>query len=263
MKAILTDVAKCTGCEKCVAACAKEHGQPPATSPQRWTLDDGLSADRFTSIVRRDRSYVRKQCRHCVEPACASACPVGALRKTAEGAVVYDSSKCLGCRYCMMACPYGIPRYAWASAVPYVRKCDLCRDRRVTQGRQPACTEACPAKATVFGDRDALLAEARRRVQEAPATYQPRVWGESDAGGTCVLYVAPISLDFLDVGGKPQPGPLPRLTAPAMAAVPPVFVGTGAVLASLHWIFGRRRKLAAAPEAHPDRAPDDSKEDAP
>ncbi len=263
MKAILTDVTKCIGCEKCVAACAAENKLPAATSPQRWTLDDGLSADRFTSVLRRDGGYVRKQCRHCAEPACASACPVGALRKTPEGPVVYDASKCLGCRYCMMACPFGIPRYAWASAVPYVRKCTMCYANRLKEGRQPACTEACPEKATIFGEREALLDEAHRRLRDAPSKYQQQVWGEADAGGTSVLYVSPIPLDFLDIGGRQQARALPRLTAPAMEAVPPVFVGMGAVMGSLYWIIGRRKKLAAGEHPQGDQGHGGSKEKKP
>ncbi|HEY3359231.1 MAG TPA: 4Fe-4S dicluster domain-containing protein [Polyangia bacterium] len=254
MKAILTDVSKCIGCEQCVAACAAEH-RLPAVIPARWTEGDGLSAQRFTAVVRKGGSYVRKQCRHCVAPACVSACPVGALRKTADGPVVYDAGKCLGCRYCMMACPYGIPRYDWASAAPTVRKCTMCAATRLEAGRPPACTEACPTKATIFGERDALLAEAHRRIREAPGKYQPRVCGETDVGGTCVLYVAPIPLEFLSLGQCQEGRVLPTLTATAMAAVPPVFVTVGALMGGLYWIIDRRRKLAGAPAPLPP-APD-------
>ena len=248
MKAILTDVSKCIGCEKCVAACVVENRLADSVS-YRWTSGDGLSAERFTAVVHRGASYVRKQCRHCVEPACVSACPVGALRRTPEGPVVCDRSKCLGCRYCMMACPFGIPRYEWAAAVPYVRKCTMCYASRVTHGRQPACTEACPTQATVFGERDALLAEAHRRIAAAPGTYRPRVCGEADVGGTCVLYVSPIDLEFLSLGRCQEGRVLPRLTMTAMAAVPPAFVGMGAIMGGLYWIIGRRQKLMAAPPA--------------
>jgi len=261
MKAILTDVTKCIGCEKCVAACASENRLPPPV-PARWSSDDGLSADRFTSVVRREGAYVRKQCRHCLEPACASACPVGALHRSAAGPVVYDKGRCLGCRYCMMACPFGIPRYEWASAVPYVRKCTMCYESRLAQGRQPACTEACPTQATLFGDRDRLLAEAHRRLREIPGKYRPLVFGESDVGGTSVIYLSPIALDFLGLGGGRDSRPLPGLTATAMAAVPPVFVGVGAVLGAVRWIIGRRMKLTAV--GSPDEQEQDgSREKAP
>ncbi len=249
MRAILTDVTKCIGCEKCVAACVTENKLSPAL-PARWTRDDGLSAERFTAIERKGTNNVRKQCRHCLEPACASACPVGALHKTPEGPVVYDGSKCLGCRYCMMACPFGIPRYQWGSTVPYVRKCTMCHENRVKQGRQPACTEACPTQATIFGERTELLAEAHRRLGADPARYQPVVWGETDVGGTSVLYLSPIPLDFLGVGRVQHERALPELTVTAMEAVPPVFVGVGAVLTGVRWIIGRRMKLADGTPPH-------------
>jgi formate dehydrogenase iron-sulfur subunit len=240
--AILTDTTKCNGCHQCVAACKKENNLP-LDLPRRWDLDDGLSARNWTSIVEGPKqSLVRKQCRHCLEPACASACPVGALHKTAIGAVVYDSHKCLGCRYCMMACPYGIPRYEWQAAVPYVEKCILCY-QRIIAGRQPACTEACPTKATIFGDRDELLAEAHRRIRENPGVYVNTVWGEHDVGGTSVLYISNVDLSFLTGGHSPGTRPLPATTSLAMEAVPFTFCGVLAFMAGVRWIIDRRIKL--------------------
>lgn len=136
--AILTDVSKCIGCRECVLAC-KEQNHLERDLPRRWDRDDGLSARNWTSIIERESGhFVRKQCRHCLEPACAEACPVGALYKTPEGPVIYISDKCLGCRYCMMACPYGIPRYDWDQKVPYVRKCILCFDLLKKENSLPA-----------------------------------------------------------------------------------------------------------------------------
>jgi len=258
MKAILTDVTLCVGCEKCVAACKDENDLGPDV-PFRWLVDDGLSADRFTSILKKDGYYVRKQCRHCLEPACVSACPVGALEKTPEGAVVYDGDKCLGCRYCMMACPFGIPRYEWESAVPYVRKCTLCWEARVKDGKQPACTEACPEKATIFGDRDELLAEAHRRIKENPGKYLDKVNGETEVGGTNVLYLSPVELDMLSLGNRLGDRPMPSLTRAAMQAVPPAFVGMGAVMGSIWWVIERRNRLRAEanpPEVEPVKVSD-------
>ena len=167
-KAILTDTTLCIGCEKCVEACRREN-KLGEDKPRPWKMRiDDLSATRYTTIVRRPGSrFVRQQCRHCRQPACVSACLVGALQKTPEGPVIYDPDRCIGCRYCMMACPYGIPRYDWDKPVPYVRKCTLCY-ARLGQGREPACVEACPTKATIFGARDDLLAEAHRRIRRNP-----------------------------------------------------------------------------------------------
>ncbi len=123
--AILTDTTLCIGCRECVIAC-KEINHLDRDIPRRWALEDGLSARNWTSILEREGRFVRKQCRHCLEPACASACPVQALKKTDIGVVAYDPGRCLGCRYCMLACPFGIPRYDWDRTVPYVRKCILC-----------------------------------------------------------------------------------------------------------------------------------------
>ncbi len=253
MKAILTDVTKCIGCERCVEACrvANDLG---TVLPFRWLLDDGLSAVRWCSVLRKDGKFVRKQCMHCIQPACVSACPVGALQKTGEGPVTYDSDKCLGCRYCMMSCPFGIPRYDWESAVPYVRKCQMCFQDRVSKGVQPGCTAACPVGATIFGERDELLAEAKKRIAEAPDRYLPTVFGEHEVGGTCVLYLAPMQLDLLTLGNKLDERPMPARTATAMGAVPPVFVTMGALMTGIYWVIERRIRMQhekAAKEGRP------------
>ena len=240
--AILTDVTKCIGCQECVAACKSTNGLA-VDVPRRWHKNDGLSAGNWTSIIEKpDKHYIRKQCRHCLEPACASVCPVGALHQTPEGAVVYDSDKCLGCRYCMMACPYGIPRYDWEEPVPYIRKCIFCYEK-LEKGQQPACTEVCPKEATIFGERDKLLAEAHRRIQDNPGKYVDKVWGEHEVGGTSVLYISDINLDFLAYQTNPGQTPLPTTTELAMKSVPFAFVGMGGVMYGLNWIIRRRMEL--------------------
>ncbi len=241
-KAILTDITKCIGCLECAAACKSENDLE-LDIPRIWHKGDGLSSQNWTAILQReDKHYIRKQCRHCIEPACASACPVSALHTTSEGAVIYDSDKCLGCRYCMMACPFGIPRYDWEEPVPYIRKCILCHPR-LQKGQQPACTEACPTEATIFGDRDELLAEAHRRIKDNPDKYINHVWGEEEVGGTSVLYISDIDLSFLSYLSKTGTKPLPQTTATAMNAVPFTFVGMGAAMLGLNWIIKRRNKL--------------------
>ncbi len=242
MIAILTDVTKCIGCFQCVDACAQVNNlEPDIPAPQDST--DGLSARRWTTILEQPAGhYVRKQCRHCLEPACVSACPVGAMRKTAEGPVIYDSSICLGCRYCMMACPYGIPRYQWHSLAPVVRKCTFCYER-LQAGKLPACVEICPEQATIFGERDELLAEAHGRLQAEPDKYVQQVYGEYEVGGTSVLYVSDVPLDFLGYRGSPGQEALPDLTQAALNMVPPVAVGMTALMAGIYWVIERRMKM--------------------
>jgi len=240
MKGILTDITKCIGCFECVKACKKTYILP-CDYPREWTQYDGLSALNWTSVlVKPDKHYVRKQCRHCIDPACVSVCPVGALKKTKEGPVVYNNDICMGCRYCMMACPYGIPRYDWDEPVPYIRKCIMCYDR-IKNGEQPACTAACPTQATIFGEREELLKIARKRIAKNPGKYyEDRIWGEHEVGGTAVLYLSDIDLSFLSYGKRYKEEPLPHTTKHAMNGVVPAFLGMGATMVGLHWVIGRR-----------------------
>jgi len=158
--------------------------------------------------------------------------------------VIYDRDRCMGCRYCLVACPYGIPRYEWDKAVPLVRKCTMCY-HRLQEGKQPACVEACPEHATVFGSRPDLLLEAHRRVNADPAQYVQRVYGEHEVGGTSVLYVSGFPLDFLAWKPELDARPLPELTWASLKKVPPVILLMGGVMTGVYWTISRRMKLAA------------------
>jgi formate dehydrogenase iron-sulfur subunit len=251
---ILTDVTRCIGCEQCVAACKRINHLPQNDlPPRRGSKPSDLSATRWTTIARRPGNrHVRQQCRHCLQPACVSVCPVGALSKTAEGPVVVDKSLGMGCRYCMLSCPFAIPRYEWTSAAPSVRKCILCEPHlRSGAVTEPACVTACPTEATIFGSRPEMLAEAHRRLAEAPGRYLPKVWGEREVGGTSVLLISDVSLDFLGWRDSAALGddPLPDRTWAALKPVPLEFAGMGALMGTIYWIIERRRRLASHPEA--------------
>src|SRR5512146_1296937 len=164
-KAILVDITKCVGCRNCEQACKEAHGLALEREPV-------LSATALTVVEQRGEKFVRRMCMHCQDPACASACPVGALKKTASGPVVYEAGKCMGCRYCMVACPFSVPKYEWSKVIPKIQKCILCPDR-VANGQPTACAEACPTGATKFGEREELIKEAQQRLRENPSNYVP------------------------------------------------------------------------------------------
>lgn len=237
-KAMLIDIKRCIGCGSCETACKTLHGF-------NTELEPALSDTAFTVIETRGEKFVRKVCMHCNDPACASACPVGAITKTALGPVVYDAGKCIGCRYCMLACPYQVPRYQWSKLAPFVKKCDFC-DERLKAGNQPACTEACPVQASVFGYRDELIDDAWNRIR-TDSSYVRRIYGMQEAGGGSVLFVSDV--EFEKLGFKPLPTgnqPVPTLTAAAMGDSPKVVIMGGTILSALYWITQRRREVALA-----------------
>jgi formate dehydrogenase iron-sulfur subunit len=239
-RGLLFDVTRCVGCHECAKACKATH-QFPGTGEETE-----LDATTYTVVLDKgDDRYLRRMCMHCADPSCASACPVGAFTKTELGPVVYDGSKCLGCRYCMVACPFSVPRYEWSNPVPTVRKCDGCFDRQKT-GQPTACTEACQFGATVGGTREELVAEAKRRIAENPGTYHPEVYGEHEVGGTCVLILSPVPFEQLGMKVGLGTEPLPNLTMAALSKIPKV-IGIGCVgLSAIYWITHRRQDVAAA-----------------
>lgn len=207
-RAVLVDIPTCIGCRKCEFACQQAAG---FDVPPIETFDDkGVfltqrrpSPDSHTVInayanpnLPEKPAYVKTNCLHCLDPACASACLVGALQKTPDGPVVYDPWKCMGCRYCMVACPFGIPTYEYQKPLtPQVRKCNFCADRIAKDGGVPACVQICPNEALVFGYRDELLALAHERIAKRPELYVDHVYGEHEAGGTSWLYLTNVPFE--------------------------------------------------------------------
>ena len=243
-KAMLIDITKCIGCQACEQACKQVHNFPPEHEPT-------LSATALTVVEPRGEKFVRRLCFHCEDPACASSCPVGGITKTVQGAVRYDGSKCIGCRYCMLACPYSVPKYQWSKLAPYVVKCDMCAER-VLAGKPTACAEACPVGATMFGGREEMLREAHKRIAEDPA-YVQRIYGEQELGGTSVFYISDVPFEKLGFITPPLNQPLPALSAAALGEVPTVVMVGGSLLAGLYWITQRRREVALAEAQQQER----------
>ncbi len=244
MFSILVDVTKCTACEKCVMACIdRNHLDQGLAELDRATKKDGLSANRLSTVLKvSDGSFARKSCMHCLEPSCVSACLVGGITKSAEGPVVYDPEKCIGCRYCMLACPFHIPRYQWDKIAPLMVKCDMCYDR-LTNNQLPACVEACPQGVLEFGEREHLINIAKERIKNDPGKYIDHIWGEKEFGGTSVIYISDVSL--ADIGWPEfEPEAIPTLTEPLIHKTPFIGLGVAASLVSINWIIKRRMKLA-------------------
>jgi formate dehydrogenase iron-sulfur subunit len=232
---LLFDATQCIGCGACSAACKEENALPPPIEPQ-------TTAYTWTVVQEREGVNVRSLCWHCLEPTCVSVCPVGALSRTAEGPVVYDAERCIGCRYCIMACPFGVPKYQWDRAVPVVGKCVLCADR-VRAGRPTACAEVCPTGATLFGEREALLREARSRIASTPGRYVDHVYGAEEAGGTSVLMLSSVPFGKLGLPADVPRQPLPLLTWRVLERVPDFAVLAAALLFGVRWITARREAV--------------------
>jgi Fe-S-cluster-containing dehydrogenase component len=247
--AVLVDLTKCIGCRSCEQACAEANGLP---APD---LDEELSASRprettdarWTVVNLRNTSrgevHAKSQCMHCLEPACAAACLTRALHKTSEGPVVWTASKCMGCRFCMVSCPFDGPKFEYHSAVPRIRKCKMCFERLV-EGRTPACVENCVGEALTFGRRGELLELARRRIYQNPGTYVSHIYGEHEAGGTSWLYLSPVPFEQLGFRTDLGTGSYPERTRDFLTAVPLVLIGWPAMLLGL-------RRATAPSEAGP------------
>jgi len=177
---------------------------------------------------------------HCLHPACVSVCTVGALSKTEEGPVVYDTSKCIGCRYCQYACPFGVPKFEWENPLGLIGKCTFCADR-LADGLIPACAEACPAGALTFGTRKQMLQEARKRIEQNPDRYIDHIYGETEGGGTSILFLSDIPFEEL---GFPTLGSAPVTHASVMVAnaTPVTFATAAAVFSGIYWLTKRRNE---------------------
>lgn len=245
MYAILVDVTRCVGCEQCAQACIEVNNlEQSKADADRVTSPDGLSANRLSSVLKvAEGRFAKKSCMHCLEPSCVSACLVGGITKRPDGPVVYDRDKCIGCRYCMLACPFHIPRYEWDQRLPYMKKCAMCF-ARLDAGQQPACVEACPNQALEFGEREQILKLAHAKIRKNPSGYQDHVWGEQEFGGTSVLYISDVDLRALD-WPQVQTASIPSLTVSLIEKTPFIGLGVASGLLGLTWIVNRRNKLAA------------------
>jgi len=234
---VLYDATRCIGCQSCEFACAEAHGLPePTGSPDadiRRKMDENSRTVVNMHNTTKGEFFIKEQCMHCNEPACVAACLTQAMYKTKEGPVIWRGNKCMGCRYCMVSCPFDIPKFEYYSANPRILKCDMCFDRQ-QEGKIPACVENCPAEALLFGTRRELIKEARRRIHEDPELYEDHIYGEHEAGGTGWLYLSPVGMGELGMKTNLQNDDYPSLTKGFLYSVPSVFVLAPAVLLGIH-----------------------------
>ncbi|GHT19980.1 (4Fe-4S)-binding protein [Planctomycetales bacterium] len=261
-KGVLVNLTKCIGCGSCTVACkmyngnkwidhrAATSGEKASLADENWTViqkcrlnketkkNVGLNVDGTTAATDTSGNevwrYVKRQCLHCHEPACASACFAKAFQKIEEGPVVYYPNLCVGCRYCMIACPFDVPKFEWHNPIPVLTKCTMCHNR-LANGERPACVSVCPTNVMTFGDRDELLAEAKKIIAE-DGKYVQHIYGEEEAGGTSWIYIADAPFEQLGFKTTVPKRSLPSYTSRYMHFTPIFGAAWAVVLTCLYFI---------------------------
>ena len=257
---LLHDTTLCVGCRSCEGACNKMNELPapehPIDDPSVFEEMRRVSAEAYTVVNRyrkgKDRTpavYRKHQCMHCNEPCCASVCFVAAFTKTPEGPVLYNPDVCVGCRYCITACPYYAPAYEHHEPfTPRVVRCTMCYPR-IKKGQNPGCADACPMGAITYGRREELIAVARERIRKYPERYIDYLFGENDFGGTSWLTLAGIPFGELDLPEDTSYTPLPELTKGFLSVVPLVLTMWPGLLLGFY-AFTKRREKVGREELH-------------
>ena len=243
---VLVDTTRCIGCRACEVACGEEHD---LFVPD--VLNDGAlekhrdTSDKQWMVVNKYETekgdvFVKKQCMHCYQAACAAACPTEAMNKTMKGPVIWDGDKCIGCRYCMTSCPFDIPKFEYDEWNPKIQKCTMCFER-LEAGQKPACVKACPTDTLMFGTRVKNLEVARHRIYSHPDKYVHHIYGEHEVGGTGYIYLSAVPFDQIgfrtDLGNTPYP----EYTKEFLYAVPMILFGVPAFLLGLNALAGNNK----------------------
>jgi formate dehydrogenase iron-sulfur subunit len=266
-KGMLIDLTKCVGCRGCQVACKQwnnlpaeetsvgtEFTNPQTRSAYTWTLVEFKTFDIEGKTVS---TFTKTQCLHCEHPACESVCIAKAIEKTELGPVVVDYDKCIGCRYCQVACPVNVPKYQYDKVFPKMQKCTMCYDR-VSNGMQPACAATCPNGAIKFGDREELLKVARQRIAAGHGKYVDHIYGEKELGGTSVLYISGVPLTETALKTNVTEEAVPNFTWKAMKQIPFLLGAVGVASLGLLAYSNRRTAVEAETAAKKEGRPNDN-----
>lgn len=220
---VLYDSTRCVACRTCEYECAKAHGLPEPAGEVEAIRKTNETCNTVVNIFQTTKGevYIKRQCMHCNEPACDAACLTQAMKKNETGPVTWDGDKCMGCRYCMVSCPFDSPKFEYHSVNPKIQKCDMCFDRQV-KGEAPVCVSNCPNEALLYGKRRDLIKEARRRIYEKPELYVDHIYGEHEVGGTGWLYLSPVPFEELGLNTNLEQSSYPALTKGFLYSVPSV-----------------------------------------
>ena len=290
---MLYDSTLCIGCKACMTACKQANGMPPETAGQPEAMwDTPLETSGRTlnviklyqngNAVNKDQeidgyAFTKRHCLHCVDPSCVSACPVSAMTKDpVTGIVQHHKDRCIGCRYCVYSCPFGIPKYEYDNPFGQIQKCQFCAHLQA-KGEIPACCDVCPTGASLFGRVDDLKREAARRlgmqageeyeyprgklgagspghVARAP-TYLKHVYGEKELGGTQVMYMSAVPFDKIGLPVNVPDYAYPALSEGIQHMLYKWMIAPAVLLGGLLVVVGRNTRDTGHDD-HPDDSSD-------
>ncbi len=247
---VLVDTTRCIGCRQCELACAQANGLPIPNINDKSVFNSVRTTSTISlTVVNRFETQkgtinVKRQCMHCNQPGCVSACLVAAMKKRKQGPVTWDTN-CIGCRYCMISCPFDVPKFEYEKAAPKLKKCNFCFSR-LKKGQLPACVQACPAEALLFGTRKKMLSMAKSQIGKYPGQYHHHVYGEREAGGTSWLYMSSVPFDQIGFKTTLSTTPYPEFTKGFLYLVPVVFVLWPSLLLGINRLTERTEKIESS-----------------